>query len=105
MHGGLMQLLAYGVSGVRINIKALQEALILYEKYVLVRLCADKVQLDVENELWLPAEMYEIIISNITDEIESMDIYDHNPYNEKLTLKLLDKYKKEYIDDELPENI
>ncbi|ARF11316.1 hypothetical protein Klosneuvirus_1_173 [Klosneuvirus KNV1] len=111
MSGGLFQLLAYGLQDkylmpqIIINKEVLQEALTIYDKYVKLRLCTDKIKQNMDNEVWLPSELWNVITNMVKDDIENMDIYDKNPYDEKLTLKLLDKYKKEYIDDEIQENI
>jgi len=111
MSGGFFKLLAYGLQDkylmpmIIINKEVLQEALTIYDKYVKLKLCTDKIKKDMGNEVWLPSELWNVIINMMKDDICNMDIYEENPDNEKLTLKLLNKYKKEYIDDEIQENI
>jgi len=85
-----------------INVDALREAWELYERYVMLKLCINKVNID--DELWLPVEIWDIIVNMMKNDIESMNIYDSNPYYEKLTLKLLNKYKKDKLGDTIEQD-
>ena len=80
-----------------INIDALRCAWELYERYVMLKLCVNKVNID--DELWLPVEIWDIIVNMMKNDIEIMNIYDDNPFNEQLTLKLLNKYNNEKLTD------
>ncbi|ARF11317.1 hypothetical protein Klosneuvirus_1_174 [Klosneuvirus KNV1] len=85
-----------------ININALRDAWELYERYVMLKLCVNKVNID--DELWLPVEIWDIIVNMMKNDIESMNIYDSNPFYEQLTLKLLNKYKKEKLSDNIEQD-
>ena len=68
----------------------------------MLKLCVNKVNID--DELWLPVEIWDIIVNMMKNDIESMNIYDSNPFYEQLTLKLLNKYKKEKLSDNIEQD-
>jgi len=85
-----------------IDKKLLFEAVQEYEKYVMLKLCINKIKQDTNYTLWLPIELWDNIIIMIKNDIEKMNIYDYKycshwnyNYHGKLTLKKLIEYKKQ----------
>lgn len=81
-----------GIYTPTINQYAVDKALILYEKYSVLKLCINRVKQDVNHELWLPNELWEVVSDSMKNEIENISIDGFS----KVSLRDFVKYKDDY---------
>lgn len=77
-----------------IDEQALRDALKLYNRYMICRLCINRIRTKINHELWLPYELWNNIMNNINDNIKNININKHNP-SVRLSFKLLDDFIKD----------
>jgi len=84
------------------DIYRLESALDIYDSYIALKICINKIKNDVKHSLWLPNEIWCHIIKNIKECIEHFNM--NNKHN--TTLYELEIYKQEFkLIKENPKNI
>lgn len=72
----------------------LTNALNMYDSYITVRMCIKKMEKHTDHQLWLPIEIWQIIVDMI-----KCDVINHNIHSQKLVVPLreLEVYKKDIV--------